>query len=158
MLVLSALVLAACGAPAKSAPSYPPLHLAPTTDLVQAANVSLLVDVEPRQIFSHAELARSFARAIPDEKFSHFRDANANVDLRELEELTYAKYPESDLILARGVFDPAALERVFAARATVDGRAIDRRADALGSITRTWGSIGNKRTQLALFGREVIGV
>jgi hypothetical protein len=158
MLVLLALVIAACGAPAKSPPSFAPLHLAPTTDLVQAANLNLLVDLAPREILSHVELARALAKAIPDEKFSHFRDANANVDLRELEELTFAKYPEADLVLARGVFDPAVVERTFDARATVEGRGIDRRADALGTITRTWGSIGDRRSQLAIFGREVIGV
>ncbi len=156
---LLAMALAACGgAPAKSAPSFPPLHLAPTTDLVQAANLNLLVDLEPREILSHVELSRALAKAIPDEKFGHFRDANANVDLRELEELTFAKYPEADLVLARGVFDPAVIERTFDVRAAVEGRGIDRRADALGTITRTWGSIGDRRSQLAIFGREVIGI
>jgi hypothetical protein len=157
-LGLLTLLVAACGAPAKSAPSFAPLHLAPTTDLVQAANLIVLVDIEPRAILAHAELAGSLASAIPDERFRHFRAANENVDLRELEEITYAKYPEGELHLARGVFDPVAIERAFDARATVDGRAIDRHADALGTITRTWGSIGDRRSQLAVFGREVVGI
>jgi hypothetical protein len=157
LLALGTSLVGACGPPAKTAPSFAPLHLAPTTDLVQAAHLLLLVDLEPREILSHAELARSFAKTIPDEKFTRFRDANANVDLRELEELTYAKYPDADLHLARGVFDPALVEQTFDARAIIEGRAIDRRADALGTITRTWGSIGDDRSQLAIFGREVIG-
>lgn len=158
LVFVTAMLLAACGPPAKTAPSQPPLHLAPTTDLVQAAKLVLLVDLEPRQILSHVELARSLARVIPDEKFSHFRDSNAHIDLRELEEITFASYPETQLVLARGVFDPALVEHAVDARATIEGRAIDRRADALGSIVRTWGSVDDKRSQVALFGREVIGV
>ncbi|MEO7114211.1 MAG: hypothetical protein ABI183_27465, partial [Polyangiaceae bacterium] len=158
ILVLLMLLIAACAAPAKAPPSYPPLHFSPATDLVQAASIHLLVDVRPREILSHADLAHSFAKIIPDENFRHFSDQHANIDLRELAELTYAQYPDADLVLARGIFDPASVERIFDKRAMVDGRAIDRKADALGTIVRTWGSIDDDRIQIALFGPEMIGV
>jgi hypothetical protein len=158
ILVLLTLLLAACGAPAKAPPSYAPLHLAPTVDLVQAANILQLIQIRPREILAHAELARAFARVIPPEKFQHFRDANAGVDPRELEEMTYAVYPQTNLMLVRGVFDSARVEREFSARISVEGRAVDRKADSLGSITRIWGSLGDERQQIALVGREVIGL
>jgi hypothetical protein len=156
--IFFALVLAACGAPPKVPPSPPPLHLAPTSDLVQAASIAALIQMRPREILSHPELARALAKVIPDEKFRHFRDSNAGVDVRELQELTYGIYPQTNLLLARGVFDPARIEAEFNTRVTVEGRAIDRRADPLGTIVRTWGSLGDEREQLALFGREVIGL
>lgn len=158
ILVLLALLMGACGAPAKAPPSYPPLHFSPATDLVQAAGIRLLFDVRPREILAHTDLARSFAKIIPDENFRRFSDQQAHVDLRDLDELTYAQYSETDLVLARGVFDPAGVERSFDKRAMIDGRAIDRKADALGTIVRTWGSVGDDRMQVALFGPEMIGV
>ena len=50
--------MAACGgATGKPAtPSGPPLHLAPATDLAQGAELSWIIDVEPRAIAAHAEL------------------------------------------------------------------------------------------------------
>lgn len=147
-----------CGAPPKAAPTLPPLHLAPATDLVQAANVNLLVEVEPRALLAHAELARALTSVISDENFRVFRDSRGGVDVRELEELIYARYPQTTLMLARGVIDPAHVERDFAKRVTIEGRGVDRQADPLGSIIRTWGSFGDEREQLAIFGRELVGI
>lgn len=154
-----ALALAACGAPPKTPPSLPPLHLAPTTDLAPAAELVWLVDVKPRAIFAHVDTAAALAQLLPDADARRFAADNAHVDPRELEEVVLAKYPETTLTLARGTFDPTAVEKAFTATLDVEGRGVDRTGDALGTIVRTWGTTpGGERTQAAMLGREVVVV
>ncbi|MEO8875058.1 MAG: hypothetical protein ABI461_05680, partial [Polyangiaceae bacterium] len=158
LFLVAMIALTACGAPAKTAPSLPPLHLAPATDLVQAAGVRLLLEFQPRALLAHPELARALSRVISDENFSRFRDTHGGVDVRELEELVYAQYPQTTLMLARGVIDPSLVEKAFSTRVVIEGRGIDRHADPLGSIVRAWGSFGEQREQMAIFGHELVGI
>ncbi len=152
-------LIASCGPPAKAPPPPPPLHLSPTTDLAPAAALTFLIDAKPRAIFSRVDAAHAIAQVAGDAQFRHFQAENAGVDLRELEELVVAKYPKTTLYLARGTLDPARIEQTFSRTIDIEGRGVDRSADALGTITRTWGtSPSNEPTQIAIFGREVVAI
>ena len=155
----SVALVVACGAPAKSPPPAPPLHLSPTTDLAPAADLVWLVDAKPRAIFSRVDAAHVIAEIAGDAQFRHFQAENAGIDPRELEEFVVAKYPKTTLFLARGTLDPARIEQTFSKTIDVEGRGVDRNADALGTITRAWGTTSsNEREQIAIFGREVVAV
>ena len=145
--------------PRPSPTALPPLHLAPTTDLVPAAGLTWMLDAKPRALLAHVELAQAVGLAVSDAKFRYFRDNNGGIDLRSLEELVVADYDETTLFLLRGSFDPARIERDFKTHVEVEGRGVDRRSDALGTIVRAWGSNAqDEREQIAVFGREAVGM
>ncbi len=147
---------------AESVPG-PTLHLAPTTDLAQAASLSWLIDVEPRALASSADLLPAIDTVFPRDRVAAFADRNG-VDPLALEEMTFASYASSEgettLTLVRGALDPGKLESVFRARAAaaggVDGRGIDRQGDQ--AIVRTWGTVRQGRAQMATFGHEAAGL
>jgi hypothetical protein len=59
----------------------------------------------------------------------------------------------SVLALARVRVEPWRVEAAFAARArAVEGRAVER------GVTRFWGTVGEEREQVALFGRDAVGI
>jgi hypothetical protein len=59
----------------------------------------------------------------------------------------------SVLALARVRVEPWRVEAAFAARArAVEGRAVER------GVTRFWGAVGEEREQVALFGRDAVGI
>ncbi|HWL85764.1 MAG TPA: hypothetical protein VNO21_08175 [Polyangiaceae bacterium] len=134
------------------------MHLTPTSDLAQAANLSWLVDVHPRALYTDPQIAAALRALFTDAQFETFRRRHGGVDVRELDELTVAAYPATTLFLAHGLFEPARIETAFGARANVEGRGIDRKGGALGSIVRTWGDVRGDRQQLAIFGHEVLGL
>jgi hypothetical protein len=141
-------------------PAGPPLHLAPATDLAQAAEVSWLIDVEPRALMAHAELLPALETLLPHTQVAAFTERNG-FDPLALEELVIAAYAADQggatLYLARGAFDPGRLETVFRQRAeVVDGRAVDRAGDE--PIVRTWGTVRGARAQLAVLGRDLAAV
>ena len=149
----------ACGPSPKTPPPSAPLHLSPTTDLAPAADLVWLFDAKPRAIFSRVDAAHAIAQVVDDAQFRHFQAENAGVDPRELEEFVVAKYPKTTLFLARGALDPARIEQTFSKTIDIEGRGVDRNADALGTITRAWGTTpSNEREQIAIFGREVVAV
>ncbi|WP_394821882.1 hypothetical protein [Pendulispora albinea] len=156
----TAMMLGCGGAPnVPSAPPAPPLHLLPTSDLAQAAGLSWLVQVRPRDLFADPQMVQAIRWLFSDARFETFARRHGGIDVRELDELTIAGYPQVTLFLAHGLVDPAKVEGAFAARATkVDGRGIDRKADPLGTIVRTWGTVNGERQQLAIFGREAVGL
>jgi hypothetical protein len=136
------------------------LHLAPTTDLAQAAAIVWLVDVAPRELVSHAELLPAIDTLFPHDRVAAFAERNG-FDPLALDELTLASYSSAEgdtmLYLARGALNPAKLESIFRARAGgVDGRRIDRQGDQ--EIVRTWGTVRQGRAQIATFGREAAGL
>ncbi len=118
-------------------PTAPPkLHLAPTTDLAQAAAIAWLIDVQPRALAAHAELLPALDTVFPHERVAAFTERNG-FDPLALEELTLASYAsaegETTLYLLRGALDPAKLESIFRAQTGgVEGRAIDRRGGGAG--------------------------
>ena len=157
---LAPLLLVACGgASSASRPGPPPgpkLHLAPTTDLAQAAALTWLVDVAPRELASHAELLPAIDTLLPHDRVAKFTERNG-LDPLALDELTVASYSSAEgdtiLYLARGALEPSKLESIFRARTgEVEGRGIDRQGEQ--EIVRTWGTLRQGRAQMATFGRE----
>jgi len=152
-----AAALTACGAgPAAppSPPALPPLHLAPVTDLAPAAGLAWLVDARPRELFAHPELVIAARVLFADARFDAFAERHGGIDLRRLDEAAIAAYPGATLFLAGGFVDPAKVEAAFVRRARIDGRAIDRKSDPLGTIVRSWGTVTTEREQVAVFGRR----
>ncbi|WP_394842500.1 hypothetical protein LZC95_36205 [Pendulispora brunnea] len=163
VLALAWLVLAmlGCGGapPAPPVPPLPPLHLQPTSDLAPAAGLAWLVDARPRELLADPQMAAAMRELFPDAKFETFARRHGGIDVRELDELTVAGYANTTLFLGHGMVDPTRIEGAFGARAKVEGRGIDRKSsDPLGNIVRTWGTVNGERQQLAIFGREAIGV
>lgn len=162
-----ALAIAACGGkpplPAPTPPPALPLHTSPVTGLVAAAGLEWLVDARMRAIFATPDLLPALDLVLPSARLDAFAKAHGGVDLRQLPELAIASYPGTLLFAARGLFDPARLERAFAERAdAVDGRALDS-ANApdgrpLQPITRIFGTVRGVREQLAIFGRDALAL
>jgi hypothetical protein len=134
------------------------MHLSPVSDLAQAANLQWLIDVRPRQLFADPEWTMAVRELFTDDRFQAFARRHGGIDLRQLDEFVIAGYPDTTLFLTRGFLDPARVEGAFVTRAKVDGRAVDRKGDALGTIVRSWGTVNGQRQQLAIFGREAAGL
>jgi hypothetical protein len=105
-------------------------------------------------------LIPAIEQIVPSEHFRAFAERNGGVDLRAPTEVVVARYDESTLWLVHTALDPARVEQAFVARLLhVDGRSIDRPTTGpLATIVRTWGSFGGEQEQLALFGREALGL
>jgi hypothetical protein len=137
--------------------------VSPASDLVAAASLVWMIDARPREIFANADLIAPIHLIVSEDGFSAFAARTGGVDLRQLQEVAYATYPEASLIVARGLFDPPRVEAAFRKRAEApDGRAIDGARAASGGelqpITRAWGTVHEHREQLAIFGREAIAL
>jgi hypothetical protein len=155
--LLSALGTAACGAqgPAlRSSPKAPsPLALDPLVDLVPAATLQWLVEVRPLEILGSPALAPLFAAVASDDQLETFARRHGGVDLRQAEQVVVSGHGVSTLGLARLAVEPWRVEAAFAARArVVEGRAVDR------GVTRFWGTVGDEREQVAVFGRSGVGI
>jgi hypothetical protein len=157
LATLGVLSAAACGVPpartsiVKEAPS--PLFVDPLVDLVAIARLAWLVQLRPRDLTSQPTFARAIATLIPAWRFDALAEHHGGVDIRRAGELVVAGYPETTLVLARVGVDGPRVERAFSERAAaVDGRSVER------SVTRVWGAAGGTHSQLAVFGREAVGI
>jgi hypothetical protein len=156
--LLSAIAASACSAPrapvatATAAPE-PEYHLDPLVDLVPAAGLRWLTEVHPRALLADAAFASAVTSVIPEETFVTFALRHGGVDLRAAHDLVMAGVEDAWLGLARLTVDPSSIEAAFARRAlAVEGRAVDR------GITRFWGTVGDAREQVAVFGRDAVGM
>jgi hypothetical protein len=165
-----AIASSACGGAGATpaTPSGPPLHLAPSTDLAQGAELSWIIDVEPRAIVAHAELLPAIDALMSRAQIASLADKNGGIDPLSLAELVVASYAseapagqlsqETTLYIARGAIAPEQVEKSFRARAEiVEGRAVDR-DDATNAIVRTWGTVRGDRVQVATFGRDAVAL
>jgi hypothetical protein len=157
LLVVAAAAAAACeGAsarPAKEGPRPTALKLDPLVDLVPSAGLSWLVQTRPRELTHSSVLAPAIDLVVPEERFVGFALRHGGVDLREVSELVVAGFPETTLSLARVPVSEGLIAAWFAARAApLEGRAVE------GDVTRFWGSVGASREQVAVLGREGVGV
>lgn len=155
---LSTFAIAACGPqkPSETPKSGPSLSLGAANALVAAANVVWALELQPRRIFSRAELIPAVATLIAEDNFAAFSKRHGGIDLRQVEELVVARYPKADFSIAKVRFDPARVEASFAERVLgVEGRAID---PATPEIVRVWGEAKGERTQIAMFGREMVAI
>lgn len=159
--LLVALAVAGCGRPAAApaTPAVAKLHLEPITDLAPAAGLRWLVALKPRELAANPALIPAIDRLVTSKRFATFAERNG-VDIRAVGELVLAGYPETTLTLARATLDPAKVEAAWSGRMVhVDGRSLDRATtDPLANIVRSWGSVGTEREQIAIFGREAVGL
>ncbi len=164
LALLGAAVSSACAAacdPAKpplAAPNVapgaePPLELDPIVGIVPAAGLKWLIEARARELLASPALIPAVALLLPEARFDAFAMHYGGVDLREVKDLAVAAYPEATLALARVPIEPGRVEAAFSARAvTVEGRAASR------GVTRLWGSVGQDREQIAIFGRDAVGL
>jgi len=156
--LLSAIAATACSATRPpAAPSVEagaePFTVDPLVDLVPAAGLRWLTQVRPRTLLADAALASAIATLVPEEVFVTFALRHGGVDLRMAHEVVVAGVDDAYLALARLPVDPASIEAAFTRRAlAVDGRAVER------GITRFWGTVGETREQVAVFGRSAVGM
>jgi hypothetical protein len=118
-----------------------------------------MVDLRLRELFASTDLIPAIALLFPEARLDRFAATNGGVDLRQLTELCVATYPDSTLVVARGLFDEARLSKAFTDRLDqVDGRAEDHATLPDGRpaapITRLWGSARRAREQLAIMSSE----
>ena len=164
LTILLGAVAVACGGsvhdPAVARPPpLPPLPVDAATDLAAAAGLVWMVDLRLRELFASTDLIPAIGLLFPEARLNHFAETNGGVDLRQLTELCVATYPETTLVVARGLFDDARLEKAFTERLDqVDGRAEDHATlpdgRAASPITRVWGSARKAREQIAIVSRE----
>jgi len=148
-------------APKATATDRAPLHLAPTTDLAQAASITWLLDVAPRALTSHAELLPAIETVFPHTRAALFAERNG-FDPLTLEEITAAGYSSSasgdtTLYLVRGALATGKVCAIFEkAAGELEGSAVDRTGAQ--EITRKWGAVRGARAQLGTFGHEVVAL
>jgi hypothetical protein len=138
--------------PAATPPPPPALDLDPLVDLVPAAGLVWLVEAHPQQVLADRSLADVFGAMAPAEALDAFALRHGGVDLRRADQVTVSGHGRATLGLARLAVDPGRVEAAFTARAReVEGRAVER------GVTRFWGTVGEQREQVALFGSEGVG-
>jgi hypothetical protein len=142
---------AATGVAPASAP-YEDFHLDPLVDLVPAAGLAWVLVLRPHDLFARDVVARALEGALPDGQLELWATRLGGVDVRRASTLVLAGFAEAMLALARLPIDPAEVERAFASRVLVEGRAVDH------GITRVFGTAGSERAQIALFGRSAVGL
>ena len=160
--LLGATAAAACGAtqsqqtPGRWASTGPPLRLDPIVDLVPAGGLLWLVEARPSELLADPVLGPTLTAIAPGAEFEAFARRHGGVDLRQADQLAVAdttRGVRAMLGLALVPFDPGRVEAAFTARArNVDGRAVER------GVTRFWGTVGDEREQVALFGRRAVGI
>ncbi len=156
--LLGAMGSACAGAPQRRAglPDSPapfPLALDPLVDLVPAAGLVWLVEVRPQELQASPPLAEVLSAAAPQDRLDAFARRHGGVDLRQADQVAVAGHGPATLGLARLPVEPWRVETAFAARARmVEGRAVER------GVTRFWGTVGDEREQVALFGRDGVGI
>jgi hypothetical protein len=162
--LLGAIGSAACGARRLDAgpgelgelSAEPRLKLDPIVDLVPAGGLVWLVEARPRELLADPVLGAAVATLAPSERFETFARRHGQVDLREADEVAVAGTAggrPAILALARVHVEPGRVEAAFTARATdVEGRAVER------GVTRFWGTVGEEREQVALFGHQAVGI
>ena len=151
-------VLAGCGGATTG--TQPPagldpvakFKLSPLADLVAAAGLEWLVVLSPKVIVSAPETAMAVGELIPNDRFEAFA-TRYGADLRALDEVVVAGYPDTRLALARGFLDPARLQAAFAARSIVDARHLET-----GGIVRVEGRVGTTPERLLLLGARAGGI
>jgi hypothetical protein len=148
---------AACAGPPRpsaQAPQKPfPLDLDPLVDLIPAAGLVWLVEARPHELAANPSLAGVLAAAAPEDRLDAFAQRHGGVDLRRADQVVVASHGRATLALARLPIEPGRVEAAFAARArSVEGRAVER------GVTRFWGTVGDEREQVAVFGREGVGI
>jgi hypothetical protein len=112
-----------------------------------------MVTARPLEVLATPALASVVAAAAPDEAFDAASRRLGGVDVRKAEELVVAGLPSTTMALARLAVAPPAVEQAFAKRAAqVEGRAQER------GVVRVWGSVGQEREQVALFGARGLGI
>ncbi len=160
--LLALLLVTGCGgAPGRgdagsAVAAAPALALEPVSDLVTGAGLSWLLEARLVEVFASPALIPALALVLPAGRLDAFSRRHGGVDLRSVRELVLAGYPDATLGVARTILDPARVEGAFAARAVaVEGRAVEGSG---GSIVRTWGTVGASRQQIAIFGREAVGL
>jgi hypothetical protein len=156
--LLGAMGAACAGAPRRragppDAPAPFPLTLDPLVDLVPAAGLVWLVEVRPLELQASPPLAEVLAAAAPRDRLDAFARRHGGVDLRQADQVAVAGHGPATLGLARLPVEPWRVETAFAARArSVEGRAVER------GVTRFWGTVGDEREQVALFGQDAVGI
>jgi hypothetical protein len=153
---LGLLLLAACGGRAAPPPASPPrtkLKIEPLTDLVPAAGLVWMLDLQPQELMLSDALRPALAEVVPDPGFKAFAARHGGIDPRAAKALVVASYPDTMLAMAETPVDPARVEAAFAARTlAVEGRAVE------GDAIRTWGTVSNSREQVAILGHDAVAI
>jgi hypothetical protein len=155
--LITAIAASACSGPrplpAAAPPEREPFTVDPLVDLVPAAGLRWLLELRPRRLFADAPFASAVSLVAPEELFATFALRHGGIDPRAAAQLVVAGVDEAWLALALLPVDPAGIEGAFARRAAaVEGRAVER------GITRFWGTVGEAREQVAVFGHSAVGL
>jgi hypothetical protein len=130
-----------------------PLALDPLVDLVPAAGLVWIVDARPREILASAALAGIVVAAAPGDRVDAFARRFGLVDPLRADQVVFAAFPRTTLALARLPVQEGSVEAAFRARAgLVEGGALER------GVFRLWGTVGQEREQVAVFGAQGIGI
>lgn len=134
----------------------PRLALDPIVDLVPAAGLVWLVEARPRELLADPVLGPALAAIASGDRLQAFARRHGQVDLRQADQVAVASTTggaRATLALAMVHVEPGRVEAAFTARArNVEGRAVER------GVTRFWGTVGEEREQVALFGRQGVGI
>jgi hypothetical protein len=139
--------------PPSPPPAAPALKLDPVVDLVPAAGLEWLIDLRPTELLGSPTLAPAIDGILPSDRFEAFARRHGGVDVRKASEIAVAGFADVTFAVARLPVDPARVEKAFADRAAaVEGRAFEH------GVTRLWGTVGDEREQIAIFGDQAVGL
>lgn len=120
----------------------PPFDLEPLAHLVAAAGLRWLITVEPKTILSSPELTLAVGQFLTNARLDALAKRNY-VDVRSFDEIAFASFNDTELVMGRGFFDPAKFEAAMAAHNTVDSR---RAQGSLVDIDTHFGTLAERFT------------
>jgi hypothetical protein len=97
-------------------------------------------------------MAGAVAAALPDAQFESWALELGAIDFRRADALVVAGFADGLLALARTAVSPGEIERAFARRGVVAGRAVEH------GVTRVFGAWNGEPAQVAIFGSEAAGL
>ena len=142
--------------PAPSAPETQMIDLVTRTSVlacVPGAGLSWVFRARLREIQEAPELVGPLAAIFTEPHVRAFAASNGGLDPREIKEYVVAQYTDATLYAARTIVDPARVEASFKQRGEIEGRGVDLQSP---SVVRLFGSVHDKRVQLATLGRDAV--
>ncbi len=121
------------------------LQLDRVIDLVPAAGLTWLIEMAPRDLLAGPVFGPAVAQIVPESRFNRFAQRHGGLDPRGAEQIVFAGYAKTTLLVARVPFDPGRVDAAFVALGEAEeGRSVER------AVTRMWRTMPGGHEQIAL--------
>ena len=127
------------------------LELGRAIDMVPAAGLVWLVEMNPRDLLSRSALGPAVAMIVPEARFDAFARRRGGLDLRRADQIVIAAYPKATLVVARVPFEPGRVDAAFVALGGAEqGRTVEH------GVTRMWRNVKGEHEEVALLAGKAL--